>query len=161
MLGSSAESESYWCKELKTVLERKFCGGLSKTEKNQNYSLQKDAHMSDFFSRIQELMGIKLAPKALLQVQTFDSLVSAALEGGKSVEGRTTGTPPSLTLVYPDLLKISSKTKHMDIISHAEGASLCIQAVITKGQGRGVCSLTSLSFLTFPFSRSFVSLGNE
>src|SRR5690606_19182864 len=37
-------------------------------------------------------------------------------------------------LVYPDLAKISARTKHMDIISHSEGAALCIQAMRTKGE---------------------------
>lgn len=45
--------------------------------------------------------------------------------------------PESLELVYPDLLKISAKAKHMDIISHAEGAALCIQAMHTKGEESG------------------------
>lgn len=45
--------------------------------------------------------------------------------------------PAGLSLVYPDLLKISARAKHMDIISHAEGAALCIQAMHTKGEESG------------------------
>lgn len=73
-------------------------------------------------------MGIKLAPKALQQLATNSK---------------------SLEFVYPDLVKMSAKMKHMDIISHAEGAALCIQSKKMKGEEGG--KLHSSPFLVVAF----------
>ena len=90
-------------------------------------------------------MGLKLAPKALHQLTT---------------------NPKSLELVYPDLVKMSAKMKHMDIISHAEGAALCIQSKKMKGEEGGEKKNPSpYVYLHFAYRllicRSLVRAGNE
>lgn len=97
-------------------MNRKFAHGLTLKEMGADYELKNDASMLSLFVRVQNLMGIKLAPKALHQLATNDK---------------------SLELVYPDLVKMSAKMKHMDIISHAEGAALCIQSKRMKGEEGG------------------------
>lgn len=83
-------------------------------------------------------MGIKLAPRALHQLAT---------------------NPKSLELVYPDLVKMSAKMKHMDIISHAEGAALCIQSKKMKGEEGGTTFSHASHLLYFdPLSFLFSSL---
>lgn len=113
VLGKRPESDHFWKVEIKRVLGRKFVNGLSTDEAAADYNLKRDVSMLTVFTRLQTIMGVRLAVKALQQLAM---------------------SPDSLELVYPDLLKISAKAKHMDIISHAEGAALCIQAMNTKGE---------------------------
>jgi hypothetical protein len=65
------------------------------------------------FQRIQAISGIKLSPKATQQL-------------GKNTE--------NFQFVYPDIMKISAKVKDMNIIAHAEGMSLFMQAMQGAGE---------------------------
>jgi Clustered mitochondria/Hom_end-associated Hint/Translation initiation factor eIF3 subunit 135/Leucine Rich repeat len=131
VLGHDAEggriARSFWRVEMKRQLTARFRGSLSLKERLEAHDLRAQIRISSLFRRLQHLSGIKIAKRALVELER---------------------APDAFKIVLPDIKKISARVKHMNIISLAEGNALSIESMHSGTDGERLFRLAMRKFET-------------
>lgn len=91
--GEDALSSSFWCVEIKALLEDAFPSCLTTEEKAESYDLHKCIAKYALLVRIQELTGFELDNQVMLEIYNHPDI--------------------AFELVEADVKNLPEKTKHM------------------------------------------------
>lgn len=98
VIGRKRNSDEFW-QTLKLRLEKKFRGGLSQEEEEQDpLALKSKLDMAVLFRRLEELLGIRLTEQARAELEAY---------------------PESFEFVQSDVAEIYPKVRHMNIVEYA------------------------------------------
>eukprot|EP01105_Mastigella_eilhardi_P027289 TRINITY_DN8340_c0_g1_i1.p1 TRINITY_DN8340_c0_g1~~TRINITY_DN8340_c0_g1_i1.p1 ORF type:complete len:943 (+),score=171.83 TRINITY_DN8340_c0_g1_i1:238-2829(+) len=126
VLGKHPCSDKYWKVDVKAQLLGKFPCALTQEELQEDCSLKPQIDIPRLFQAVQKCTGVQLTEKALQLLQLH---------------------PNTFELVYPDIAKMSTRTKDMNLVAQAEATALYVQS--TKSQGEESDRIFQMAMIKF------------